>query len=384
MKRLVAFLTVAASLAVPALAQAAPPIARPNPAVYPVTLDYVSPVPGPNGGPATLPPVKRGIIVAATRDQAYLAFEVRGDLGGFVPAEIGMHALSSGGRSVLLPGIHEAQIPLFSQAAGGRISSFTFTGTPPTPPWPPDNGKRPVPGIGPPPPVPAPGAAAVPPANQGFGGRPNGGGRGGAPTTPTTGGGGGGGGGGTTTRPEPPLTTTATTTTIGATQATETTTATVTTAAAGSGGGGSGGGGSGGCSGGSCSAGGCGVPGIAVDSTAPGCVIAISGAAPGDSVFATFTVTNTTGAPFALSVKADAAPDNHLRGDLELGVWDASAAPPVVLPPLTSWLAGYSPLTTLNAGQSVHYVVELFLPTSVGNADQGESISITFRWHAQG
>ncbi len=124
--------------------------------------------------------------------------------------------------------------------------------------------------------------------------------------------------------------------------------------------------------------------GIEVDTTAAGCTIAIANGAPGDSISETWTITNTTGAPYTLSIKADATPSNHLLDDLQMGVWDASGSPPVTLPPLTSWVAGYSDLTTLNPGQTVQYDVELYLPTTAGNADQGKTVSITFHWHAQG
>jgi hypothetical protein len=377
-RHLAVLATVVGALLAPALAHAAaPPIARPNPAVYPVRLDYETPLLGSNGSAATLAPLGHGVIVASTRDRAYLAYERRDDLGGFVAAPIGQFALSSGGRDLLLPGQRAAQIPLFSQAAGGAIASFTFTGPIPNPPVPPDNGKQPVPRIGPPPPVPPPGGNPGSPANQGFGGRPGGSGGGGG-TTKT------GGGTTTTTGGRPGTTTTGTTTTATTTQATTATTVETTTAGGGSGSGGGGASGRSGCTGGSCAAGSCGVPGIQVDSTAPGCIIGVSGALPGDSISETFTITNTTGAPFVLSVGAEALPSNHLSGDLQMGVWDASGPPPGVLPPLTSWLAGFIPLTTLNAGQSVQYVVELYLPTTAGNADQGKIVSVSFRWQAQG
>lgn len=390
MRRLVVLVSALGALAVPALAHAAPPpIQRPNPAVYPVTLDYTNPLPGSGGAPATLALLERGVIVAATTDTAYLAFEKQGDLGGFVPASIGELALSGGGRNVLLPGTHKTQIPLFSQAAGGKISSFTFTGTNPLGGnQPPDNGGQTIPGIGvPTPPPPPTGSNTVPPANQGFGGRPGGNSSGGGttttpPTTTTT-----GGGGGTTTRPKPPPTTTTTgtttTTATTATTSTGTTTTTATTTTTGGGGGGGGGGSSSACTGGSCAAGSCGVAGIQVDSTAAGCTISIANAAPGDSISEIWTITNTTGAAYTLSIKA-AATNNHLTQDLQLGVWDITGSAPVNLPPLTSWLSGYSSLTTLTAGQTVQYETELFLPTTAGNADQNKTVSITFHWHAQG
>ena len=47
MKRLAALATALAVLAAPALAHATPPIQRPNPAIYPVRLDYTNPLPAP-------------------------------------------------------------------------------------------------------------------------------------------------------------------------------------------------------------------------------------------------------------------------------------------------------------------------------------------------
>ena len=379
MRRLAVLAAVAAALVAPTLAHAAPPIQRPNPATYPVTLDYTNPLPGPGGAPATLSALDQGVITAATADHAFLAYHELDDLGGFMPAPVGSFAISGNGQDLLSSGITKSQIPLLARVAGGEISSYAFAlaggsgGNPPA-----DNGKQPIPGLGPPPPTPAPtNSNTVPPANQGFGGKP---------------GGGNGNGGGTGTQPTPPPTTSTTqttTTTTTAATATTTTTSTTTTGGGGSGnstgsGGGSSGGGSGGCSGGSCAAGSCGVPGIEVDSTASGCTIAIPEAVPGDSISETWTITNTTGAPYTLSLEADATPSNQLLTDLEMGVWDATGPAPVTLPPLTSWVAGYSTLTTLNPGQSVKYEIELYLPTTAGNGDQGKTVSITFHWHAQG
>jgi len=380
MRRLVALAVALTALAAPALAQAAPPIARPNPATYPVTLDYTNPLPSPSGTPATVAPLGKGIIVAATTDRQYLQYQLRGDLGGFVPAPVGALALSSGGHDVLLPGKRKTQIPLFQQAAGGKISSFTFTGVVPTPPSPPDNGQQPVPGIGVPPQPPAPtGENTVPPANQGFGGKPGGGGNG--ETTTTEPGGtttGGEGGGGTTTGAKPPpttTTTTAATTTTGTTTTTETATTTATTTTTSGGGGGSGGG-----SGGSS----CGVAGLKIVSSAAGCVISIANAAPGDSTSELMTITNTSDTPYTVSLKVEGPNDNHLWQDLQLAVWDTSGAPPGTFPSLQSWMSGFNDLLILNPGQSVQLEIELYLPTTAGNADQGETAVVAFHWHAQG
>jgi hypothetical protein len=361
-----------AALAAPALAHAAaPPIARPNPVTYPIRLDYQAPLSEPDGSPATLTPLEHSVIMAAVRDQAFLAFEKLDDLGGFVPAAVGKLTLTTGGHDVLSPGIHTPQIPLFETAGGGTVSSFTFTGTPPSGPTPPpDNGT----GSPQPPPPPNPGNLP-PPANQGFGGQPGGSQQ--APgggstttssTTTTT-----AGGTTTTTKKPPPTTTGGTTTTTGAT-------ATITTVTGGGGGGGGGGGS--GCSGGSCAAGSCGTPGIQIDSAPPGCVISISNAAPGDSVSEVMTITNTTGSPYTLSFRAVGPNDNHLWQDLQMDVYDPLVGPSSPMPPLQSWLGSFHVLTTLNPGATVKYGIELYLPTTAGNVDQGKSAVVTFDWSA--
>ena len=370
MKRVALVVAFVCALAVPSLAHAAPTIARPDPVTYPLKLDYQDPLTGPNGKATLLAPLGQGVIMAATRDEAYLAFERRDDLGGFVPAPIGRLTLTTGGHDVLSPGTHASQIPLFQQAADGQVQSFTFTGNPSGPTPPPDNGNGP----GPPPPPPTPGTT-VPPPNEGFGGLPGGGSHGGGTTT-------------TTTRRPPPTTTTrrgpppTTTTTSTATTGTGTTAGGTTT------GGGSSGSGGSSCTGGSCAAGSCGVPGIEIDSAPPGCLITISNAAPGDSASEIMTITNTTGAPYTLSLQATGSQAGALwqngPNGLLMGVWDTSGPPPPSFPTLFYWTTQLWPLTTLNAGQSVQYKIELFLPATVGNADQGQSAVIGFRWHAQG
>jgi hypothetical protein len=374
-KRVALGLVVLGALAVPALAHAgAPPIARPNPVTYPIRLDYQDALPGPDGKPATLGTLDKGVIMAATRDEAFLAFEKQDDLGGFVPAQIGRLTLTTGGHDILSPGTHAPQIPLFEQAAGGKVQSFTFTGAPPSRTPPPDNGN----GSPSPPPPPTPGNT-VPPANQGFGGQPTG--SGGTTTTTTT-----SGGTTTTKRPPPPPTTTGATTTTPTTTTPGTTTTGTTTTTGGGGGGGSGGGGGGtsGCSGGSCASGSCGTPGIQIDSSPPGCVVSISNAAPGDSVSEVMTITNTTGAPYQLKFRAVGANNNHLWQDLELDVFDPLLGPSVPLPPLQFWLGSFHTLTTLAPGQTVQYEIEMYLPTTSGNADQGKSAVVTFDWEATG
>lgn len=362
MKPLAVLAVALGALVAPALAHAgAPPIARPDPVTFPVELDYTQPLP-------TLQPLEEMSIQASVADLASLEYEKTDDLGGFAPAPIGRTALSSGGRDVRSTGNGRPQIPLFSQMAGGAISSFTYVEPPRRPAPQPDNGNGSGNGVQPP--VPPTPENVVPPANQGFGGSGGGGGKGGGGTTTTRGHGGGGG-------------TTTTTTTAPTTTTTVVTTTTTTAGGAGGGGGGSGGGGGAACSGGSCSPGACGVPGISITSSVPTCTIAIANAVPGDSVQETMTVQNTSGSPYTLSLKAVGPNNDHLRQDLEMAVYDASGpAPPLPWPLLTSWLGPFNALTTLNPGQTVQYVVVLYLPTTAGNADQGETQTIDFIWHA--
>lgn len=361
MKRLLAPAVFLVTLAVPAIAHAAPTIARPNPSTYPLRLDYANPLRTPDGSTATLEPLSHAVIQAAVNDKAHLRYRMTGDLGGFTPAPVGGTALVGHGHNALATGSHKAEIPLFEVSAGGMVKSFTFTGTPAPPPGPPDNGRQPIPRIGIPPlaPPPTP-TTSVPPANQGFGG---------------VGGGGGGGGGTTTTRP---TTTTPTTTTAPTTTTSPTTTAsTTTTVAGGGGGGGSGGGGGGG-------GGPCGVPGLDIVSDHATCSIMFGNGKPGDAVHEVMTVTNTSGVPYDLFLEGTGPDNNPLWHDLQMAVWDTSGPPPAVFPSLDSWLTGFNLLDHLNPGDVRHYEIELFLPATVGNADMGLTVVVDFTWKAVG
>lgn len=358
MKRLVASAAVLAALAAPALAHAAPPVARPNPALVGIRLDYVSPLPGPDGKPATLAPLGRGVIVAAMNDVGFLRYRQPGDLGGFMPAPLGALALSSGGRDVH-PHRFASEIPVFSRDAGGKVTSYLAASGQTSSPTP-DNGASPVPGLGIPTPPPPPTPETLPPANQGFGGSPHGG---------TT---------GTTTRPKPTTTTvviTTTTTSTGTTAPTTTTVPPADTTAAPAGGGGPGGGSGGGA---------CGTAGLQIVSTPPGCIVSIAQAAPGSSASAVMTITNTSSSTYTLSLRAEGANNNSLWSDLEMGVYPQFTPPPSPLPPLAYWLAQFNDLTILNPGQTIAYVIVLYLPTTAGNQDQGLSAAIAFHWRALG
>jgi hypothetical protein len=297
------------------------------------------------------------VIVAATEDAAFLCYRQPDDLGGFMPAPVGEIGLSGSGRDFRLR-TFATEIPLCADAGGRKIFSF-LAGTGQTPATTPDNGALPVPGLGVPAPSPPPTkSSTVPPANQGFGGTP------------------GSGTGGTTTRAKPPATTpeaTATTTATPTITTAPTTTSqppTDTTAASQAGG----------LPGGS----GCGTAGLQVESNPPGCVISLTEGAPGSSVSEVMTITNTSSSIYTLSLQAEGANNNALWNDLEMGVYPEHTPPPSPLPPLSYWTAQFNDLTTLNPGQTIAYVIVLYLPTTAGNRDQGLSASIDFHWRALG
>lgn len=370
------FAAALVALIAPALARAAgtAPVARPNPALVAIRLDYVNPIQGANGRPAILSPLRPAVVAQAVADHAFLAYLRTDDLGGFVPAPVGQLALSSGGRDIVGAASRPSEIPQFATAAGGQVQSFAAVGAPVT--TTPDQGQQPVPGLGTPAPVTPPtNTNTTPPPNQGFGGRP-------AvppaptttsepattapppppPTPPTT----------TTTRPPPPPPPTTTTTTTPGTTTTTATTTTVPTATTtpsppppappGTT---------------SCSSG-----GLALFSNLSACRIEATNMAPGGSATETVTVRNDSGQAFTLSLRA-AGTTNQLWNDLRFGVWESGTAAPSPLPPLLFWEGQDNDLGTLLPGESVRFQLELFLPTSASNADQGLRATIDLIWRAR-
>ncbi|HET8529206.1 MAG TPA: hypothetical protein VFL60_09865 [Gaiellaceae bacterium] len=388
MRRALLAVLVLAAFAAPASAHAAG-VARPNPALVGLRLDYDAPLPSSTGGVARLEPLDATATAASFGDLRSLAYRQVGDLGGFLPAPLGVLALTGSARDVV--GASSAsQLPLLARAAGGGISSYAGAAAAGGPP---DDGRQPVPGLGVPPATPTPASGGdVPPPNQGFGGRP-------APPPP----GGGTTGPGTTTTAPPPTapTTTITSTTPPGTTATTTTPATTTTAPPAT----------------TTTAGtgpapppatvtvttttvgttttttapppappptyACGNGEIAIESDLPSCRFAAVNMAPGDSAIAHVTITNTSSSPYTLALKA-AGTQNRLWQDLQLGVWERSTAPPSPLPPLLYWTAQFNDLATLQPGESIRLVLELYLPTSAGNDVQGLVALINFIWHASG
>jgi len=67
-----------------------------------------------------------------------------------------------------------------------------------------------------------------------------------------------------------------------------------------------------------------------------------------------------------------------------MGVWELNTPAPAPLPALLWWTLQDNPLTTLQPGESVTYNIELALPASAGNADQGKTATIDFTWRAAG
>jgi hypothetical protein len=105
--------------------------------------------------------------------------------------------------------------------------------------------------------------------------------------------------------------------------------------------------------------------------------------APGGSISEVMTVRNDTDQPFTLSLRAAGAMGPFWH-DLELGVWETGTAAPTPFPALVWWTGQNATLGTLQPGESVRYTLELFLPPTASNADQGRSASIDLVWRAQG
>lgn len=366
--------------AAPPDAPAAAPIARPDPVLVSVQLDYVSPLHGSDGKTAVLAPLQPAVSAQAVSDETYLHYRVSGDLGGFVLAPVGASAMSSGGKDIVGAGANVTQIPQYGEAAQGVVRSFAFVGAEGGAAGRSDNGRAPLPRLGVPPLLEAPtNSNAVPPPNQGFGGRPVPEGTGqqgpsknqrspeeGPAKNPSKEHAGG------EKHPShkqpppapPPTTTTPTTTTTPSTTTIPTTTPVPSEEEPHE-------------SGASC-----GTTGLRITSDHSTCRIYAVNMEPGQSASEVMTVRDEAGVPVTLSLRAGGE-QNRFWHDLRMGVWQVGTPAPDPLPELLWWTTQDNVLTTLQSGQSVPYEVELYLPLSAGNEDQGQTAIIDLTWSAR-
>ena len=93
--------------------------------------------------------------------------------------------------------------------------------------------------------------------------------------------------------------------------------------------------------------------------------------APGGSASEVMRILNDTNQAFTVSLQA-AGTQNSFWNDLQMGVWKDGTAAPNPLPPLLQWTTQANNLGSgpLPPGQTVKYKIELYLPTTAGNADQ--------------
>jgi hypothetical protein len=142
------------------------------------------------------------------------------------------------------------------------------------------------------------------------------------------------------------------------------------------GGGGGGGGGSGDC----------GTIDVSVTSDLS-CKFIITGAKPGDSIVENYTIINTGSVGYDLSLRItnDDPPNNHLWGDLTMGIWETPGPAPSPFPPLNDWTPSYITLDHLNPGDAVHIRVDCLLPSTAGNIDMAPmAANMTLNWKATG
>lgn len=113
------------------------------------------------------------------------------------------------------------------------------------------------------------------------------------------------------------------------------------------------------------------------------CEIHADNMAPGQGAVEHVKITNDSGDPFTLKIKVQGT-QNAFWNELQLGIWEHNTPAPVPLPALLLWTTQENTLTTLPAGDSIEYDIELALPSSAGNADQGKLATIELVWHAVG
>lgn len=112
----------------------------------------------------------------------------------------------------------------------------------------------------------------------------------------------------------------------------------------------------------------------------------ITNAKPGDSIVENYKIINTGTVAYDLSLQItnDNPPDNHLWGDLTMGIWETPGPAPSPFPPLTDWAPSHITLDHLNPGAVVHIRVDCLLPTTAGNVDMRMAAVMTLNWEATG
>jgi hypothetical protein len=375
----VLFALVGCALVVPAFAQAAPKIQRPNPLFVGIRLDYISPLPTPSGGVATLNSEPLHAVQPAVTDMDGLKYSSPADLGYFVVAPKGKTFAAGGTR--LVGALKPSEIPLYGVYAHTKVKSYTFVNGFPSGAFPAGQGGATfVPGLGVPPVVPAPSNSnTTPPANQGFAGKP-----GGTTTVSVTTTVPGQTNRTTTNRTPPtttrrrtttkPKTTTAPTTTTVPTTTAPTTTAETTTSPT------------------TTNSHppppppvDCGTIDVSVTSDL-NCLFIITNAKPGDSITENYTIINSgdTAYDVALQITNDDPPDNHLWGDLTMGIWETPGPAPSPFPPLSDWTPSHITLDHLPPGGTMHVRIDCLLPTTAGNIDMRMAAVMTLNWLATG
>lgn len=105
--------------------------------------------------------------------------------------------------------------------------------------------------------------------------------------------------------------------------------------------------------------------------------------APGGSATEVMTIRNDTSQAFTVSLQATGT-QNSFWNDLQMGVWEDGTAAPNPLPPLLQWTSQANNLGSgpLQPGHTIKYKIELYLPTTAGNADQNKSAVIGLVWRA--
>jgi hypothetical protein len=300
-----------------------PVLRRPNPLFVSLGLDYVNPIPAPGGGYALLEPQAHPVIPSSVKDLRFLEYEKRDDLGGFIPAPKGWLAIGACRPKVNLTHLPCPGVNITGKLGKSQIDFYSNNQV----------GNR---------------------INSftwlhGLGGRGNHKCAacgtlifpGGLPTnTPLPGP--NQGFGGKTPPPKPPPSQPVTV---------------------------------------SNDTGDCGTKGISIVSNLPKCRIYVVNQEPGDGTFEKMKITNTTSVPYILSLHATGTP-NRLWQDLEMGIWVQGDPAPQPLPPLHFWTAQYNEVQVLQPHEVVHYLIELYLPLSAGNADQKLPAIIDFNWRA--